>query len=45
MRTGEVIVGDPSWAAVWLPTQNPKQMNAQGNHVPQWVKFVVVIEG
>jgi hypothetical protein len=45
VRTGEVIVGDPSWAAVWLPTQNPRQMNAQGNHVPIWVKFVVVIEG
>ena len=45
VRTGEVIVGDPSWAAVWLPTQNPKQMNAQGNHVPIWVQFVVVIEG
>jgi hypothetical protein len=45
VRTGEVIVGDPSWAAVWLPTQNPRQMNAQGNHVPIWVQFVVVIEG
>jgi len=45
VRTGEIIVGDPSWAAVWLPTQNPRQMSAQGNHVPVWVKFVVVIEG
>jgi WD40-like Beta Propeller Repeat len=45
VRTGEVIVGDPSWAAVWLPTQNPKQVAWQGNHVPQWVKFVVVIDG
>ncbi|HEY5453728.1 MAG TPA: hypothetical protein VIQ54_33475, partial [Polyangia bacterium] len=45
VKTGEVIVGDPSWAPVWLPTQNPKQMSPQGNHVPQWVKVVVVIEG
>jgi len=45
VRTGEVIVGDPSWAAVWLPAQNPKQAAKQGNHVPVWVKFVVVIEG
>ncbi len=45
VRTGENIVGDPSWAPVWLPTQNPKQATPQGNHVPQWVKFVVVIEG
>ena len=45
VKTGEVIVGDPSWAPVWLPTQNPKQMSPQGNHVPQWVKVIVVIEG
>ena len=45
VRTGENIVGDPSWGAVWLPTQNPKQAAPQGNHVPQWVKVVVVIEG
>jgi hypothetical protein len=45
IRTGEVIVGDPSWSPVWLPTQNPKQTAAQGNHVPQWVRYVVVIEG
>jgi hypothetical protein len=45
VKTGEVIVGDPSWAPVWLPTQNPKQTAPQGNHVPQWVKVIVVIEG
>jgi hypothetical protein len=45
VRTGENIVGDPSWAPVWLPTQNPKQTVPQGNHVPQWVKVIVVIEG
>jgi WD40-like Beta Propeller Repeat len=45
VRTGENIVGDPSWGAVWLPTQNPKQAAPQGNHVPQWVKYIVVIEG
>jgi hypothetical protein len=45
VRTGENIVGDPSWGAVWLPTQNPKQTAPQGNHVPQWVKVIVVIEG
>jgi hypothetical protein len=45
VRAGEVIVGDPSYGAVWLPTQNPKQATPPGNHVPQWVKFAVVIEG
>jgi hypothetical protein len=45
VRTGENIVGDPSWAPVWLPTQNPKQTVPQGNHVPHWVKVVVIIEG
>ena len=45
VKTGEVIVGDPSFAPVWLPTQNPKQSAPQGNHVPQWVKVIVVIEG
>jgi len=45
VRTGENIVGDPSWSPVWLPTQNPKQGSPQGNHVPQWVRVVVVIEG
>ena len=45
VRTGENIVGDPSWAPVWLPTQNPKQTVPQGNHVPQWVKVIVIIEG
>jgi hypothetical protein len=45
VRTGENIVGDPSWAPVWMPTQNPKQAAPQGNHVPQWVKVIVVIEG
>lgn len=45
VRTGEVIVGDPSYGAVWLPTQNSKQATPQGNHVPQWVKVAVIIEG
>jgi len=45
VRTGEIVAGDPSWSPVWLPTQNPKQASPQGNHVPQWVKFVVIIEG
>jgi len=45
VRTGENIVGDPSWAPVWLPTQNPKQTVPQGNHVPQWVRVIVIIEG
>ena len=45
VRTGEVIVGDPSYGAVWLPTQNTRQAQPQSNHVPQWVKFAVVIEG
>jgi len=44
VRTGENIVGDPSWAPVWLPAQNINQNVPSGNHVPQWVKIAVVIE-
>ncbi|HEY2900768.1 MAG TPA: hypothetical protein VGL59_09350 [Polyangia bacterium] len=40
--------GDPSFAAIWLPGQNPMQMDPRanqpnGNHVPVWVKKVVVV--
>ena len=40
--------GDPSFAAIWLPGQNPTQMDPRsaqpsGNHVPVWVEKVVDI--
>ena len=35
---------DPSYAAVWLPNQNPNQALPSGNHVPQWVKVAVTIQ-
>jgi len=40
--------GDPSFAGIWLPGQNPLQTDPQanqpnGNHVPVWVKKVVTI--
>jgi hypothetical protein len=42
---GEVTVGDPSFAAVWLPGQNPMGNGTlYGNHVPQWVKIAIVID-
>ncbi len=39
---------DPSFAAIWLPGQNPMQTDPHanqpnGNHVPVWVKKVVVV--
>jgi hypothetical protein len=43
VRRGEIIVGDPSSAPVWLPAQNPVQSAPNGNHVPQWVKVAVII--
>jgi hypothetical protein len=44
LTLGEVNAGDPSWAPVWLPGQNPDQTNPYGNHVPQWVKVAIVID-
>jgi hypothetical protein len=47
---GEINVGDPSHAPVWLPGQNSIQQNPggnatpYGNHVPQWVKVAIVID-
>ncbi|MES1172199.1 MAG: hypothetical protein ABUL77_03090 [Bacteroidota bacterium] len=41
---GEFAGGDPSRGAVWLPEQNLNLSAPTGNHVPQWVKFVVPIE-
>lgn len=32
---------DPSFAPVWLPTQNQVQASPTGNHVPQWVRVAV----
>jgi hypothetical protein len=40
--------GDPSWAPVWLPGQNPNAFGGNGapvgNHVPQWVRVAIVID-
>jgi len=48
VAVGEVNIGDPSFAPVWLPGQNNTAANPtgspQGNHVPQWVKFAIVID-
>jgi hypothetical protein len=44
LTLSEVNAGDPSWAPVWLPGQNPDQTNPYGNHVPQWVKVAIVID-
>jgi hypothetical protein len=42
----EIAIGDPSHAPVWLPGQNPMgNGSAYGNHVPQWVKVAIVIDG
>lgn len=41
--TGDEFSGDPSYAPVWLPAQNPNQSRPNGNHVPQWVKVAVPI--
>jgi WD40-like Beta Propeller Repeat len=35
---------DPSFAAIWLPGQNPNQASPNGSHVPVWVETVVVIQ-
>ena len=36
--------GDPSFAPVWFPNQNPNQALPSGNHTPQWVKVAVPIQ-
>jgi Tol biopolymer transport system component len=43
VTSAEVTVGDPSYAPVWLPGQNPNQATPYGNHVPQWVKVAIMI--
>jgi hypothetical protein len=35
--------GDPSFAPVWLPNQNPVPATPSGNHVPQWTPVVVPV--
>lgn len=40
---GGEFQGDPSFAPVWLPSQNPRQSSPNGNHVPQWVKVAIII--
>jgi hypothetical protein len=44
VTSAEISVGDPSYAPVWLPGQNPNQATPSGNHVPQWVKVAIVID-
>jgi len=45
VSVGEINVGDPSYAPVWLPGQNPMGNGTlYGNHVPQWVKIAIVID-
>jgi len=44
VRSAEINVGDPSYAPVWLPGQNPNQATPNGNHVPQWVKVAITID-
>jgi hypothetical protein len=44
VTSAEISVGDPSYAPVWLPGQNPNQATPYGNHVPQWVKVAIVID-
>ncbi len=37
--------GDPSFAPVWLPGQNPAGNGSPaGNHTPQWVKTAIAID-
>jgi hypothetical protein len=43
ISTGDEFSGDPSFAPVWLPNQNPNQALPNGNHVPQWVKVAVPV--
>ena len=44
VTSAEISVGDPSYAPVWLPGQNPSQATPYGNHVPQWVKVAIPID-
>jgi hypothetical protein len=44
VSVGEITIGDPSFAPVWLPGQNPMQASPYGNHVPQWVKVAIKID-
>jgi hypothetical protein len=37
------LTGDPSFAPVWMPQQNPTGMQ-RGNHSPQWVSVAVPIK-
>ncbi len=41
---GNEFSTDPSRAPAWLPDQNLSIELPTGNHVPQWVKFVVPIQ-
>jgi hypothetical protein len=37
------LTGDPSFAPVWMPQQNPSGA-ARGNHSPQWVSVAVKVQ-
>jgi hypothetical protein len=38
-----MLTGDPSFAPVWMPQQDPGGMT-RGNHSPQWVTKAVIIQ-
>ncbi len=41
---GQALELDPSFAPVWLPSQDDDMKNPTGNHTPQWVeKFVKIV--
>ncbi len=41
---GAVPTSDPSFAAVWLPGQDPSMVGPRGNHTPAWTSHAVPIE-
>ena len=41
---GAVPTTDPSFAAVWLPGQDPSIVGPRGNHTPAWTSRAVPIE-
>ena len=45
LTPGQATVGDPSFAPVWLPAQNPTgNGSAYGNHTPQWVSVALPLD-
>jgi hypothetical protein len=41
VTVGAEIVSDPSFAPVWLPSQNTSPTMPNGNHTPQWARVAV----